>query len=306
MDRGDARVELFGDPDKTATYLHRPPSQKDGFDYVTGPIPVTSLANWPKDTNHGLEEKHSITRFHLIELPDAIELTKAARWYAYENVEPTADVGIASQRRRVDASLRVFDITTAEVPPQLVDKAIGEIRSGISALFRHALCSMTRIVISLRFREHPDWIISTIRDEQKSASIDPDVALLRMSDDGTLLAYCARGKRPSSSAVSLWHYHRLAPPGALVHAHLLAPVLLDAEFEGMRILNEQPRSPAFGGELATTLNSGAYAVLRRGEGIWAAGDSVANAAGHAFRCQMESHRRLWDARAKPTAPMSVQ
>jgi hypothetical protein len=281
------RLVLAGEGDRT--YLHVP-AGPDGRDRVAGPYSETeALAAIPGIDGRALARiaaarSGPVLRVDLDEVAYDADLVMAGiSPVPYEHLDPRVDPSTRRQRAAVDARI-VADGTIAP-PRELVQSLMASFGLIVDGLFRHGLCSMTRIVLSARHPDWPDWTAITARDREKRAGELPEVVLMRSDRDGSLRIAPTAGALPGSGALVATRFHDYAGSGFLLHAHLLAPVVVDRAFAGLSIINLPPRTPEFGTELGRMLGEDARWVLRRSEGIWCAGSTPEAALDSALACQ---------------------
>ncbi|HVZ41987.1 MAG TPA: hypothetical protein VHI13_22095 [Candidatus Kapabacteria bacterium] len=284
----DERLKLFQHAQEPSVFIHR--SEINGFDSVHGPL-ACAAQRVPPLVRSELPDalagtRHSILRLTGREAESLAIVPPSPMFVNYELVSPASDASIIGQRALVDAG--ITGRALADAPAELAERARTEFATIVRGLFRHTICSMTRIVLSARWPDYPGWIAATTRDREKLYDIPPDVTLIRARDTepgGGLEAFHANGQLPTSGVVVAWNYHLHTGPGFLLHAHLLAPVLLDAAAGAMACIDSPPRSLAFADELCNRFARGYSWVLRRGEGIWLHGSTPEACVRSAVACQ---------------------
>jgi hypothetical protein len=288
----DPRFVLLSDNPETAFYIHRNTDLEHSHDAVAGPfsrLDILRLTVRRQDSLIGLpaiSRKYRIMRFDAQEIfGDDVKVEEIVPFTSYELVPSEADENIVAQRSEVDRNLVMLPL--GQAPQELIRRAERDFEVLISGLFRYALCSMTRIVLSTHWTDAPGWLAVTTRDREKRPGMPVSVALLKMHDK-MVNAYVNSGERPTSSALSTFAFHKNAPACVLLHAHLLAPVLLDIGTKSMAVIAENPRTSRFGVELRRLLDSGQRSVLRRHEGIWCSGSTGEAALASVLRCQEQA------------------
>lgn len=284
----DPRARLLPHRDAPSLYLHAC-AGADQADRVAGPfasadelarVPGVDPARVPR--LEGLQAGE-ILRVDLDEVAlDRAAVLRHVEFVPYELPDAEEQGRITRQREEVDRGLGAADL--ADAPAALLARAQREFGTIVDGLFRHGLCSMTRIVLSGRWREWPEWVAVTARDREKRPGVLPQVALLREGGPGQLVAHGGEAAVASSSARVVWEYHRLRPADVLVHAHLVVPVLFGREAECLPVITATPRTAGFGRALVELLGRSPW-VLRRNEGIWCHGGSAEQALQSALSCQ---------------------
>lgn len=268
MLQGDARISLVPG-ESTSLYLHRHSSSIHG-EGVCGPFACPSNV---ADASCG----RSICRIAIERDVDGFPFV------AYERGFDSYTQGIRDS------------VTATSAASSLRYHALcGEYRSILcswstllSDLFKHTLCSMTRIVLSASIEGVDGWIMVTTRDEEKRHDAVPSVCFVRLNQNGQLECVGLPGALPSSSSTSCLAFHAAFGSGVLCHSHNVFAVLLNRAISGGVVINSHPRTAQFGRELASGLRNHNY-VLRPGEGIWTCGRNAEEAVAQTMLVQDRS------------------
>jgi hypothetical protein len=286
----DPRCALLPPKGASAFYIHKMTNDESSFDFVSGPfLSLEDLRKIPGVSSTAVAELNipegrRVLRVHLSEIADDPEqLLEHQYFIPYESVDPKADPTILKHRTEVDAQLIPDQL--AQVPAPLRQRATSEFAPIIEGLFHHALCSMTRIVISSRWEEFPDWVAVTVRDSEKRQKDCLSVAFLRETLDGRITAHSRLGQKASSSSLMTYSFHKQSPYGILLHSHLVFAVLLDKATEKIGVIQEVPRTKEFARALIKLFEQGYPWVLRRSEGIWCFESSPEKVLESALACQ---------------------
>ena len=151
------------------------------------------------------------------------------------------------------------------------------IDAAIDSVFPSVLCSMMRIVATVRPTINAGWIVATARDHEKTPGEPNAVCYLRRMQDKVEWLGSADAPPTSSGLMALEFHTLLTRPGILLHTHPVFAVLLDRPAGDARLLEKSPRSTGFAADIALAAGSGC-AALRRSEGIWVFGRSGVEAA----------------------------
>lgn len=287
----DPRFCLLTPHNACSFYIHRPAASGGIDDSVAGPFcsledlrRVRGIDSKSLD-NLAVLDSTRIRRVHfdaIVNNPE--DILASTSFTEYELVKPSKDSSIQVQLPEVNPILHHQNLDLA--PQVLVEQARQEFGLVVDGLFQHALCSMTRIVISARWQNFPEWVAITVRDREKQLGVAPDIALLKQLSDNSIASYVETGQIPSPSAAMAWEFHQLSKPCLLLHTHLLAPVVLDKAMDEMAVISEERHSSSFAQMLYQYFFTNSYRwVLRRGEGIWCVGSSAILALNSTLECQ---------------------
>lgn len=233
-----------------ALYIHGPADPEDPGHpgRAAGPFAIPGPRGW-------------ITRIRADDPRASAWLSRAdARFRLYE-----ADRRTTAEMRetRAAAEARLHEHERAIAAPRAAAQAIDRCIAGV---FTRLLCSMTRIVISVRAPGGRLYI--TCRDREKTPGKPAAVSLIDAA--GTVAT--PPGETVSSSWSMARAFHQAHPARILLHCHLIAARNLQSEDLGWALIGGTPRTPEFGQRLAGALSRRPVAV-RPGDGVWCAGDT---------------------------------
>jgi hypothetical protein len=177
--------------------------------------------------------------------------------------EPDQRAGLEMRRTRAQADAALVQRQGPVRAPAWLADHLDQIVAG---LFAHTLCSMSRIVISVRGRDGGLYV--TCRDREKRPG--HAIAVSRISPDGATIM-TPPGETISSSWAMARAFHGRQQQTTLLHCHLRAATQHAGPIDGASPVEGVPRTPGFADELAACLQRAPVAI-RRGDGVWCAGD----------------------------------
>lgn len=276
-------------------YIHFPAPDGSGLDSCSLPLSVADLGDRAVNEpflSSLLKEYGSpgVLRLHADELP--AEHPLPLQTVKYELRQPLADAGIKASREALDT--KVIYHSLDELQYAAMDDCIETIQYITDRIFRQALCSMNRIVISFLHPAHSHLLITTSRDTEKRTITLDDLMVCDISKayDGQVTVYRAGERKVTSGIQALIAYHNIHTKDILLHVHLLFPVLLDEDFRGCYFTQHSPRTEAFGLELSGAFSNGHPFVLRRNEGIWCRGITPTSVIESMLGCQQKALQLL--------------